>query len=113
MTAPNNTFYIKQNDTLPVIQEYLRNADGTAIDLTTISGSPKFHMRDGAGTVKVNSNGTVISPTLGLVQYAWTGADTNTAGAYYREWEITFLSGKIVTTPNFMDYPVQISANIA
>ena len=57
MTSPNSTFFIKQNDTLPVIQEYLRNADGTAINLS--GASVAFHMMFGDGTLKVNS-GAVI-----------------------------------------------------
>lgn len=110
MAAPNNTFYIKQGDTAPDIEEYLRNADGSAI--TNIS-HVDFHMRDASGAVKVNSAGTVVDATKGRVKYSWVGADTNTAGTYYREWEATLNSGDVVTTPNFTDYPVQISAQIA
>jgi|SRR6516164_6857234 len=111
MTSPNSTFFIKQNDTLPVIQEYLRNADGTAINLS--GASVAFHMMFGDGTLKVNSGAVIDNAVTGLVHYAWVGVDTNTAGTFYREWQVTTAGGGIVTTPNWTDYPVQITAQIA
>jgi hypothetical protein len=112
MVAPNNTFYIKQGDTAPEIEEYLRNADGTAINLTGASGL-EFHMMFGNGTVKTNAAATLVSGPLGRIKYSWVLADTDTAGTFYREWKATLASGKIVRTPNYTDYPVEITAKIA
>ena len=111
MTAPNSTFFIKQNDTSPVIEEYLRNADGSALDVS--ASTVVFHMRDGFGTVKVSSPATIVNGPQGWVRYSWIAADTNQAGTFYREWQVTLPSGRIVTTPNYTDYPVQISTDIA
>ena len=110
MVAPSNTFYIKRNDTAPAIEEYLRNADGTVVPLT--GASVQFHMRDGTGTVKVNSPATIVDIPTGHVKYSWISTDTNAAGTFYLEWQVTLASGLIVTTPNYIDYPVQIAADI-
>lgn len=112
MTAPNNTFFIKQGNTAPEIEEYLRNADGTAIDLTGASVL-EFHMRNAAGTVIVNAAATAVTPTKGRIKYSWVLADTSTAGTFYREWKVVLASGRTVSIPNYIDYPVQIAAKIA
>jgi hypothetical protein len=52
---PADSFTIKQNDTKPDLQRTLKNADGTAIDLT--GASVKFHMKRGE--------------TDGVVKYVW------------------------------------------
>jgi len=111
MVTPIQTFYIKQGDLSPSIVEFLRNADGTAINLTACT--VRFHMRDGTGTVKINAAATIDNATTGQVHYDWSGTDTNTAGTFYREWEVTLPSTKTVTSPNYTDYPVQISPQIA
>jgi hypothetical protein len=111
MVAPNNTFFIKQGDRIPVIQEYLRNADGTAIILT--GSTVEFHMRDGTGAIIINVAASIIDAINGLVEYDWAAPDTATAGTFYREWEVNLPSGKTVTTPNYTDYPVQIAPQIA
>jgi hypothetical protein len=111
MASPLSTFYIKQGDLSPSISEYLRNADGSAIILTGCT--VKFHMMNSAGVVKVNTSATIDNPTTGQVHYDWSGSDTDTSGVFYREWEVTLPSGKPVTTPNYINYPVEIAPQIA
>ena len=36
----------------------------------------------------------------GIVQYPWVGADTNTAGTYYGEVEVTYADNTVETFPN-------------
>lgn len=57
---------------------------------------------------------SVVSPaTSGIVQYAWSGSDTATAGMYSAEFEITFGDGKIETFPNSDYIRVEILDDIA
>lgn len=111
MTAPSTTFYIKQNDSDPIIVEYMRNADGTAISL--VGASVRFHMLAADGTVKVNAAATIQDDVNGKVSYSWVAADTDTAGIFSREWVITLSTGRVVTVPNDQNYPVVITDDIA
>ena len=91
-------FTIKENDLLPVIQATITDSDGTAVDLS--GGTVKFLMLDQDNTLKVDAAGSFVTDgSDGQVQYAWSGTDTDTAGGYRAEFEIT-ISGKIVTAPN-------------
>ena len=92
-------FYLKQNDTAPSIRATLKDGSGSVIDLT--GASVRFHMKDLAGTVKIDTDATVISPaTSGIVQYNWTTSDTDTAGTYYAEFEVTYANNTVESFPN-------------
>jgi hypothetical protein len=92
------TFHIKQGDRLPVIDELLRNDDGTIIVLT--GATVRFHLVTRQGNVKVNQPAVIVDPLTGHVRYAWAAIDTDSAGTWLREWEITFPDGKVLTVPN-------------
>jgi hypothetical protein len=107
------TFFIKQNDTAPVIQEQLFLGDAI-IDLTGCT--IKFSMKATGGSVKVNRGAAAIvgAEVNGTVQYEWIATDTDTIGAYQREWEITFPNTKVMTIPNdVIGYVVTITDDIA
>jgi hypothetical protein len=106
------TFSIKQNDTLPSIQEQL-TLGGLPFDIT--AATVKFHLKPAVGgTVKVNATATIVTPASGVVRYDWVVADTDTTGDFLREWEVTTGSGKIITFPNdSVGYPVTITDDIA
>lgn len=93
-------FVIKQNDTTPAITSTLKDADGGPVNLT--GATVRFIMRrKGAGTPKVDGEATIGSPaTAGGVSYAWDAADTDTAGRYDAEFEVTFAGGAKQTFPN-------------
>lgn len=104
-------FTIKANDRLPSIQATLSSA-GAPIDLTTAT-SVKFIMRPIAGgATKVNTAATIVTPTSGVVRYDWLAIDTNTAGSFQAEWEITWTGGKKQTVPTTSYHTVDVLADL-
>lgn len=91
-------FNIKQNDTRPAIQATLTAA---ASDVIT---SVQFRMSDKNGALKVNHSGGIVtqpsSTSGGVVKYQWLTGDTDTAGDFRGEFEITFSDSRIETYPN-------------
>lgn len=105
-------FYIKQNDTSPIIQATLKDASDELIDLT--GASVRFHMRKiGNTTAKVDSAATVEDALNGVVSYAWQAADTDTIGTFQCEFEVTYIDGGIETFPNSKFITVEITDDIA
>lgn len=91
-------FYIKQNDTSPSVLAALKDANDTAINLT--ASNVRIHMTDITGTVKIDSAVDVINEETGIIRYDWQPEDTDTAGTYYVEFEVTYTDGAIETFPN-------------
>lgn len=90
-------FYIKRNDTASSFQVTLRDATGSAADLTGCT--VKFIMSK-TTTAKVNATAVVVDATAGTVRYDWQTGDTNAAGTYRAEWEVTTGDGHKQTYPN-------------
>jgi hypothetical protein len=101
------------NDTLPLIQEFLKNDDGSPIDCT-LATNVLFNMwRFDSGIripVVVDGVGTFLDKPNGKVQYAWISADSTTTGEHQRRWTVLFGSDR-VSVPNdrTKGYPVFIS----
>lgn len=93
----NPDWGIKQGDTTPAIAAILKDADGTVINLSGCT--VKFHMRSKHGAVTVNAAATIVDAATGSVSYTWGATDTDTAGDYEIEWEITDASSKVATVP--------------
>lgn len=92
-------FRIKTNDTAPVLVATLTNAAGQKINLE--SATVRFHMKKyGASSLKVDAVASIVDATEGKVQYEWQGADTDVAGTFYGEFEVTYSDSKIETFPN-------------
>ena len=105
-------FYIKQNDTSPAIKVTCRDSDNNPIVVT--GATVRFHMRlKSDGTVKVDDAGSVISGTDGTIQYAWSAGDTDTAGLYEAEFELTYTDTTIETFPNDGYISVTVTDDIA
>ena len=87
---------IVQDDTRPPL-EFSLTQDGSPVDLTGCT--VKFYMKDAtSGSVKISGSAcTITDATKGKCKYLWSGSDTNTAGSYVGEVEVTFSDGKIQT----------------
>lgn len=110
-------FYIKQNDTSPSIEINLTDAALVPINIT--GATVKFLMRLGNASPKVNASATIVDAVSGRVRYDWQAADTDTAGNFDAEVEVTYSGGAIETFPNGPDasgvkyIPIVITDDIA
>jgi hypothetical protein len=43
---------------------------------------------------------TIVDDTNGVVQYDWQVGDTDTVGAYYVEFQVTYSDASVETFPN-------------
>src|SRR5260370_1247076 len=96
-------FTIKRNDLLPPLVATLLGSDGASYQIPTDS-TVTLRLRSVNPTlgIKVSSSTVTISDALqGLVQYDWQEGDTDTSGLYNFEFEVTLVSGKRITFPNY------------
>jgi hypothetical protein len=111
----DETFTIKQGDTIPPLLATLYDETGTALDLT--GGSVRFHMRqEGRSTPKVDAAAVIVDAPNGIVRYDWDsgGADTDVASDDWQgEFEVTTQGGDIVTCPNDDYIPIIIKPQLA
>lgn len=87
-------FIIKRHDLRPRYRVQLTQSDPSdptvqvPVDLTGAT-SAKFLMKGAAaGAAKVDAAATFVDRPSGIVEYAWTGTDTDTAGDYNVEIEV-------------------------
>lgn len=88
---------IKKNDTLPWLRAILRQGNNDPIDLTT-ADSVKFLAK--SGDKVISKSAAIIDALSGIVEVVWSPADTDTAGQFKCEFEITWDPGYIQTVPN-------------
>lgn len=104
-------FYIKKDDRLPEIQAVLKDAENTVVNLS--GATVRFIMSSKLdGSVKVDEPASVVDAAQGLVKYAWASADTDTAGTFNAEWEVTFADNRSETFPNNKYNIVKITADL-
>ena len=96
----NPTFFIKRNDDQPTLDVALRDDKNRPVDVT--GASVVFHMRNTADdTTKISgASVTVLAAAKGEVRYSWTTTNTNTAGNFEAEFQVTFSDGGVQTFPN-------------
>ena len=111
---PEETFYIKQNDTASFITRDLKDAFASPVNVT--GASVVFSMRvKPAGTMKITRQpSVVVTAGTGRVRYEWAsdGSDTNTADEYEGEFQVTYGNGKIQTFPNDGHIPIVITDDV-
>ena len=106
-------FYIKQNDTRPILTATLIDGDGSTVNLDGATVS--FKMRTEGGTTAVSLAGTtaIAEAAKGKVTYTWAAADTATVGEYEGEFEVTYAGGGVQTFPNSKYIQIEITDDIA
>lgn len=100
---------MKRNDTTPAFEATLCYPADAAVDLSTAT-SVRFLMATataGARELKVDGLATVVQTgagvdavNKGLVRYGWVVGDTDTAGGYDIEFEVTWSDGTKQTFPD-------------
>jgi hypothetical protein len=92
-------FKIKTNDTSPKLTVDLTDGSGAAISLA--GSTARFHMKKyGETSLKVDASANITDADNGRVEYSWASGDTDTAGTYYGEIEITYGDETVETFPN-------------
>jgi hypothetical protein len=92
-------FRIKTNDTSPKLSVTLTDALGTPIGLAGCAA--RFHMKAfGASSLKIDAVADIEDVVNGIVEYSWQAGDTDTAGTYYGEIEVTYGDATVETFPN-------------
>lgn len=91
------TLNIKRHDLYPPIEATLTDADGVAVDLTNASVS--MHMKRVGSSITVTKSMEIVEATEGTIKYDWVNGDTDIAGVYEVEFEITFANSKPLTIP--------------
>jgi hypothetical protein len=93
------TFSIKRHARRPYLRVAVKNKDGDAFDLTGAT-SASFILYSSDGTAKAVAPAVLVAPlTSGLIYYAWGATDTNTAGEFRAEFDITYTGGEKLTLP--------------
>lgn len=92
-------FTIKQHDLLPEIAGVCKDADNVIPNIT--GSTVRFIMKDRTtGTNIIDAPATIVNGPGGIVKYSWANGDTDVAGSYHGEFEVTFPNGKPETFPN-------------
>lgn len=93
--------FMKVGDLEPPLRRQIIDAEtGLPFDLT--GASAKYIMTEPDKTTgKINAAAVIETPvTSGFVRYDWQSGDTDTAGDFPSEFQITLLSGKKITFPS-------------
>ena len=111
---PEETFYIKQNDTASFLTRDLKDAFGAPVNVT--GAAVVFSMRvKPAGSMKITrETAVIVTAGTGRVRYEWNSSDgdTNTADEYEGEFQVTYAYGKIQTFPNDGHIPIVVTDDI-
>lgn len=104
-------FNIKRNDLSRSLKYYLQASSSSSFTGATAV----FNMREKGGHTKINRASASIASDAGgdYCQYDWSGTDTDTAGQYEAEFEVTLSSGKPETYPNNTFIRINITEDIA
>ena len=107
-------FVIRQHDRLPILAATLTDATGAAVDLTTAT-AVRFHLKtqNGNGATPINQAAAVVNASAGQVSYSWASGDTDVAGAYNAEFEVTWADGRLSTFPNLGYIAVVVTKDLA
>jgi uncharacterized protein affecting Mg2+/Co2+ transport len=92
-------FYIKKDDTRPYLRVTVTDQDDAPVVLTSSDVIFNMVTDDNNRTSKVNSEAVIVSAVNGIAEYRWATGDTETAGNYLGEFQVTLSDGTIFTVP--------------
>jgi Rib/alpha/Esp surface antigen-like repeat protein len=105
-------FVLKQNDTSPAMRVELFDSVGKRIDLSGCT--VRFLMRAKGATIhKVADTMEFEDAEGGIVIYRWKAADTDTAGNFQAEVEVTYPDNTVETFPRGGYIGVKVLDDIA
>jgi len=91
-------FFIKQNDTLPLLKAQLLDFNNEPVDLTLCA--VYFHMNTRNGVSVINRQIEITDYEEGRVVVTWEDGDTSVSGVYNCEFQVILPDGNILTVPN-------------
>lgn len=101
-----STFKMKRNDTYRELSGTCLDPSGSAVDLT--GATVRFHMLNDDDETVVDAAATLVVAANGTVKYTWAADDTDVAGGFRGEFEVTYSGGAIETFPNTSYIPIRI-----
>ena len=99
---------IKQGDTRHAIRASLKTVDGVPIDLTSAQIVFKMYSRYVGELINRQAN----YETDGRVHFVFEPGDTDKAGMYEAEFQVTYLDGRIETFPHSGKLQIYIEKRI-
>jgi hypothetical protein len=93
------TLYLKKDDLEPKYIATLRNADGSAVDLTNAT-SVSLIVKQQGGAKNFKASGAFENRANGVVSYTWASGNTDTVGTFQMEWEVIWPTNRPETFPN-------------
>jgi len=101
MQPSDDTFYIKEGNTVPLLQGQLTDENNRPLNLQFAEGV-KFRMYDPRSGETVLFRGAIIqNESNGVVQFAWKQNETENPGRYRAEFVVQYPSGREESFPNF------------
>jgi len=88
-----------RNDANYVLQFYIKDQDGNAVNLTDVSSLTLKIQKYGTSTLHASISGSVVNATEGICQFTVQDEFTAVTGDFKAEVEITYSSGKTITAP--------------
>jgi len=109
-----NTVEMKRNDSSPPLSAVLLDK-ATRLPANLTGCTVVFNMRpSGGGAAKVSRSPAVVTDAAGgAVEYRWTAGDTDTAGTFEAEFEVSAPGNLIRTFPSAGYIEVIIAEDVA
>lgn len=103
------SFSIRRGDTAPALEAILRDSTG-ALAILANATEVRFLMRRRNQELKVNALATDIDGATAT--YQWQAADTDEAGVFHSEFQVTWNDGRIQTFPNGSAITVVVTPDV-
>lgn len=106
-------FVIRQGDTIPRLTGTLTDGNGDPVDVTDATVLLHLHGLTVENDLVLNAEIDGDADDDNVVFYDWATEDTEEAGYYSGEWQVTFDNGQVQTFPNDSIFLVQVAEQVA